>query len=215
MAVKVSRFAVEEQSFWPARDIQVEFSNIPAQHAIDPLLLESIGCVTKEIPVLQMQTDVVETNNYQVALIPLPNLVSGLDEKPTDKTNSVFVLPLTWNELLARFRAESHTRPTQRGEEIVTFGAITIKISSMEVRRSGKPVTVTPLEFKLLRYFIDHPKKVVSRDELLNEVWGFENYPCTRTVDSHMWRLRRKLEANPNAPIHFHTVHGIGYKFLP
>lgn len=70
-------------------------------------------------------------------------------------------------------------------------------------------------EFKLLQYFISNPAKVISRDELLNEVWGLDNYPCTRTVDSHVWRLRQKLEPDPARPIHFHTVHAVGYKFLP
>jgi DNA-binding response OmpR family regulator len=60
-----------------------------------------------------------------------------------------------------------------------------------------------------------NPERVISRDELLNEVWGFDNYPCTRTVDTHMWRLRRKLELDPANPMHFHTVRAIGYKFLP
>jgi DNA-binding response OmpR family regulator len=56
---------------------------------------------------------------------------------------------------------------------------------------------------------------VISRDELLNEVWGYENYPCTRTVDTHILRLRKKLEPEPAHPKHFHTVHNAGYKFLP
>jgi DNA-binding response OmpR family regulator len=85
----------------------------------------------------------------------------------------------------------------------------------MEVRRAGKPLVLTALEFKLLRYLLLNPERVISRDELLNEVWGFDNYPCTRTVDTHMWRLRQKLESDPANPDHFHTVHAMGYKFLP
>jgi DNA-binding response OmpR family regulator len=71
------------------------------------------------------------------------------------------------------------------------------------------------MEFKTLRYLIQNARLVISRDQLLNEVWGYENYPCTRTVDSHILRLRQKLEQDPSEPIHFVTVHGAGYKFLP
>ena len=87
--------------------------------------------------------------------------------------------------------------------------------SCMEVHRSGRPVTLTRLQFKLLQYFILNPTKVISRDELLNEVWGLNNYPCTRTVDTHVHKLRQQLEADPASPVHFHTVHAAGYKFVP
>jgi len=85
----------------------------------------------------------------------------------------------------------------------------------MEIHRNGQPVTLTCNEFKTLMYFVKNPRRVISRDELLNEVWGYENYPCTRTVDNHILRLRQKLEADPAHPRHFNTVHGAGYKFVP
>jgi hypothetical protein len=62
---------------------------------------------------------------------------------------------------------------------------------------------------------VSNPKRVISRDELLNEVWGYENYPCTRTVDNHVLKLRQKLELDPAEPVHFRTVHRMGYKFVP
>jgi DNA-binding response OmpR family regulator len=95
------------------------------------------------------------------------------------------------------------------------FGGVTGCFSAMEVHRNGRPVTLTCKEFKTLAYFIKNPRRVISRDELLNEVWGYENYPCTRTVDNHILRLRQKLEKEPAHPKHFHTVHSSGYKFLP
>jgi len=95
------------------------------------------------------------------------------------------------------------------------FGRVTGCLSAMEVHRNGRPVTLTCKEFKTLAYFIKNPRRVISRDELLNEVWGYENYPCTRTVDNHILRLRKKLETQPAHPKHFHTVHSSGYKFLP
>ena len=95
------------------------------------------------------------------------------------------------------------------------FGAVKGCFSTMEIHRNGRPVILTCKEFKTLTYLIKNPGRVISRDELLNEVWGYENYPCTRTVDNHILRLRKKLETQPAHPKHFHTVHRSGYKFLP
>ena len=95
------------------------------------------------------------------------------------------------------------------------FGGVKGCFSTMEVRRNGRPVILTCKEFKTLAYFIKNPRRVITRDELLNEVWGYENYPCTRTVDNHILRLRQKLETKPAHPRHFHTVRSAGYKFLP
>ena len=95
------------------------------------------------------------------------------------------------------------------------FGEVTACFSTMEIHRNGRPVTVTSKEFKTLVYLIKNARRAISRDELLNEVWGYQSYPCTRTVDNHIWRLRKKLEKDPANPKHFHTVHGTGYRFLP
>jgi DNA-binding response OmpR family regulator len=95
------------------------------------------------------------------------------------------------------------------------FGGVTGCFSTMEIHRNGRPVTLTYKEFKTLAYLIKNPRRVISRDELLNVVWGYENYPCTRTVDNHILKLRKKLELEPAHPKHFHTVHGAGYRFLP
>jgi DNA-binding winged helix-turn-helix (wHTH) protein len=84
----------------------------------------------------------------------------------------------------------------------------------MELHREGQLVPLTPQEFKMLRFFLNNQNRVISRIELLNEVWGYNNYPTTRTVDTHMLRLRQKLEKEPDDPVRFQTVHGIGYKFL-
>ena len=97
----------------------------------------------------------------------------------------------------------------------VAFGDVTVNFSAMEALRKGEPVVLTTMEFKTLKYLIRNARRVISRDEMLNEVWGYENYPCTRTVDNHILRLRQKLERNPSRPVHFRTMHGAGYKFLP
>jgi DNA-binding response OmpR family regulator len=95
------------------------------------------------------------------------------------------------------------------------FGGVKGCLSTMEIHRNGRRVILTRQEFKTLAYLIKNPWRVISRDELLNEVWGYENYPCTRTVDNHIFKLRKKLELEPAHPKHFHTVHCAGYRFLP
>src|ERR1700676_3102074 len=95
------------------------------------------------------------------------------------------------------------------------FGGVTGCFSAMEVHRNGRPVSLTCKEFKTLVYFIKNPRRVISRDELLNEVLRYENYPCTRTVDNHILRLRQKLEKEPAHPEPFHTVHSAAYKCRP
>jgi DNA-binding response OmpR family regulator len=96
-----------------------------------------------------------------------------------------------------------------------SFGEVTVNFLEMVALRKDQAVTLTAMEFKTLKYLLGNPHRVVSRDELLNEVWGYDNYPCTRTVDNHILRLRKKLEKNPARPTHFRTVQRAGYKFLP
>jgi DNA-binding response OmpR family regulator len=104
---------------------------------------------------------------------------------------------------------------TSNATNTFEFGEVRGCLSTMQIHRNGQPVTLTSKEFKLLAYLITNPRRVISRDELLNEVWGYENYPSTRTVDNHILKLRKKLELEPGDPRHFHTVHCAGYKFLP
>ncbi len=85
----------------------------------------------------------------------------------------------------------------------------------MQVTRQGQAVALTPQEFKILKFMAQTPERVISREELLNEVWGYQSYPTTRTVDNHILKLRQKLETDPANPVHFRTVHGAGYKFVP
>ncbi|MDT8066640.1 MAG: response regulator transcription factor [Terriglobia bacterium] len=95
------------------------------------------------------------------------------------------------------------------------FDEVEIDFQRMTVLRSGQSIVLTAHEFKTLKYFVSHPEVVISRAQLLDEVWGYQNYPTTRTVDNRIMKLRKKLEADPTKPAHFLTVHGIGYKFVP
>jgi Transcriptional regulatory protein, C terminal len=99
--------------------------------------------------------------------------------------------------------------------DVLMYGDVTVSFSAMEVYSRGQLVALTRKEFNTLAYLLKNARRVISRDELLNEVWGYQSYPCTRTVDNHILRLRKKLEPEPALPKHFRTVHGMGYKFSP
>jgi len=123
--------------------------------------------------------------------------------------------PFSIRELIARVKAvlrrgSQHTP----APEVYRFNDVEVNIRGNEVRRAGAIVEFSAKEFALLVYFISHPAETLSRDRLLDEVWGYENYPNTRTVDTHILRLRQKLEPNPEEPRYILTVHGIGYKFV-
>ena len=123
--------------------------------------------------------------------------------------------PFSPKELLARVRAVlRRARRTQAVEQLY-FGRVAVDFEKMEAVRDGKPVALTPQQFKLLKYFAQYPQRVISRDQLLSEVWGYDSSPSTRTVDSHILTLRQKLEDDPPNPVHFVTVHNAGYKFVP
>jgi len=96
-----------------------------------------------------------------------------------------------------------------------SFGQVNVNFLEMSAHRNNEPVVLTTMEFKVLKYLIQNARRVVSRNEFLNEVWGYDNYPLTRTVDNHILRLRQKLEQQPSRPVHIRTVHGAGYRFLP
>ena len=133
--------------------------------------------------------------------------------------------PFSPRELLARVRRAMRRGGTKNqtvssvpaknvSHEVLVFGDARVDFTSMEASLAGKLVMLTAQEFKLLKFFAASPGRVLSRDELLNEVWGYQNYPSTRTVDNHILKLRQKLENDPTNPIHFRTVHGMGYKFV-
>ena len=121
--------------------------------------------------------------------------------------------PFSPRELLARVQAAVRRSQKQTPNRVVGFGTIRVDFSRMELHRDGELLALTAHEFKLLRYFMDNVGRVITRTELLNEVWGFENYPTTRTVDNQLLKLRQKLEVDPAQPTFFRTVHGAGYKF--
>ena len=127
------------------------------------------------------------------------------------------VKPFEMAELLARIEAllrRGAVRAASGSVDTFQFADITIDFRKAEVNKAGQPLDLSAREFKLLKYFIEHRGAALSRDELLNEVWGYNAMPSTRTVDVHVAWLRQKIEDNPRHPQHILTVHGLGYKFV-
>ena len=124
--------------------------------------------------------------------------------------------PFSPRELMARVQAALR-RPQRQSAMTSTysFGACEIDFAKMSARRAGKPITLTAHEFKLLKYFVENSERVLSREELLNAVWGYNSYPTTRTVDNQILKLRQKLEPDAADPHHLQTVYGAGYRFVP
>jgi DNA-binding response OmpR family regulator len=123
--------------------------------------------------------------------------------------------PFSIRELLARVKAIlRRTADTPKQQEQHSFGDVEVDLRRRRVVRSGKALDISSTEFELLKYFVCHSGETLSRDRLLEEVWGYDNYPSTRTVDTHLVRLRQKLEPDPEQPQFFLTVHGTGYRFV-
>jgi two-component system alkaline phosphatase synthesis response regulator PhoP len=124
------------------------------------------------------------------------------------------VKPFEMAELLARIEALLRRAPSSpTPSETYQFGDVHVDFRKAEVSKGGQLLELSAREFKLLKYFIEHRGATLTRDELLNEVWGYNAMPSTRTVDVHVAWLRQKLEANPRRPEFIHTIHGMGYKF--
>lgn len=122
--------------------------------------------------------------------------------------------PFSPRELLARVRASIRHAVKPDVHAHATFNSVCVDFAKMEATLDGQPVKLTALEFKILRFFVENAERVVSREELLKEAFGYHNYPLSHTVNDHIFRLRQKLEKDPANPIHFCTVQGAGYRFV-
>jgi two-component system alkaline phosphatase synthesis response regulator PhoP len=123
--------------------------------------------------------------------------------------------PFSFLELAARVEAVLR-RASKQGDKSDTyqFGDIKLDFKECEASKGTHRLDLSPREFKLMKYFIEHRGKVVTRDQLLDAVWGYDNFPFTRTVDTHIAKLRQKIEDDPSNPIYIITVHRAGYKFV-
>jgi len=157
----------------------------------------------------------------RAAQAPTPIIVLSALGEEIDKVllleigaDDYVVKPFGARELLARIRAVLR-RSSPDARKVARFSEIEVDFERRIVTRKGEDVKVTPAEYNLLSYFLHNPDRPLTRDMILNSVWGYEFFPNTRTVDAHVVKLRQKLEPDPNSPRHFLTVHGVGYRFMP
>jgi DNA-binding response OmpR family regulator len=123
--------------------------------------------------------------------------------------------PFSIKELLARIRAHLRRAAKQVGElETFTFGDVELNFKKYAARKRGQALDLSAREFEILRYLIRHRGEIVTRDQLLDQVWKYDSMPVTRTVDNHIAKLRQKIEEDPSTPQHIVTVHRLGYRFV-
>jgi DNA-binding response OmpR family regulator len=159
--------------------------------------------------------------NLRAAQVKTPIIVLSAMGDEVDKVllleigaDDYIVKPFGTRELTARVRAL--LRRTSTGtSKVLHFGDAELDLQRRVVKRRGDELKLTPSEYNLLTFFVQNPDRPLTRDMILNSVFGYDFFPNTRTVDAHIVKLRQKLEPEPNVPRHFVTVHGVGYRFLP
>lgn len=124
--------------------------------------------------------------------------------------------PFSFMELMARVEAVLRRSQPERSKDtsLHKIGDVAIDLARHEACKAGEPLTLTPREFRLLAFFLEHLGEVVTREQLLDAVWGYDTIPFTRTVDTHIAKLRKKIEDDPSDPDHLITVHRLGYKLI-
>jgi DNA-binding response OmpR family regulator len=180
----------------------------PATVVLDLMLPGMSGrTICKEIKQWSSDTPVIVLSAISEVADKVLLLETGADDYVTK--------PFSPRELLARVQAAIRRNKKKAETLPLSFGGVNVDFITMETHKDGQLVPLTAHEFKLLRFFLDNPGRAVGRDELLAGVWGLSFHLTTRTVDNQILKLRQKLETDPANPVHFRTVHGVGYKFVP
>ena len=162
--------------------------------------------VCKQIRAARMDTPIIVLSAVGDEIDKVLMLEIGADD--------YIVKPFGTRELIARIRAVLR-RATSPPNQVFSFSDVRLDFDRRVVTKNDVEVKFTPAEYNLLTFFVQNPDRPLSRELILNSVWGYESFPNTRTVDAHVVRLRQKLEQQPDAPRFFITVHGVGYRFLP
>ena len=166
--------------------------------------------VCQEIRKRDIQTPILMLTARSQILDKVVGLKLGAD----DYLTKPFEVPELLARIEALLRRARRTPADKPGADVYQFGDVTVNFRSAEVKRNGTLLELSAKEFQLLKYFIEHRGATLSRDELLNEVWGYDALPSTRTIDVHVAWLRQKLEPNARRPQFIITIHGLGYKFV-
>jgi DNA-binding response OmpR family regulator len=158
----------------------------------------------------------LRTSNFKTPIIVLSAIGDEVDKVLLLEigADDYLVKPFGVRELLARIRAVLR-RSSAESRKTFAFGDTEVDLERRVVLRRGQEIRFTLMEYKLLIYFLENPGRPLTRDQILNSVWGYDAFPNARTVDANVVKLRQKLEADPNVPSHFTTLHGVGYRFLP
>src|SRR6266403_1885676 len=199
--------ATSKAALSPFAQAKTEFDSHPMRFLNEDLASVPVSGIPEEFRKLSRYLPMI-------VLVPKSAVLDKTTQKKTGPNKSVTGLIDTSDVCLPLDAAKAWLR-NPNATDTFEFGGVTGCFSTMEIHRNGRPVSLKCKEFKTLAYLIKNPRRVISRDELLSEVWGYENYPCSRTVDNHILKLRKKLESDPAYPKHFHTVHCVGYRFLP
>ncbi len=162
--------------------------------------------VCKQIRAARMDTPIIVLSAVGDEIDKVLLLEIGADD--------YIVKPFGTRELIARIRAVLR-RATAPPNQVFCFNDVRLDFDRRVVTKNDVEVKFTPAEYNLLTFFVQNPDRPLSRELILNSVWGYESFPNTRTVDAHVVRLRQKLEQQPDTPRFFITVHGVGYRFLP
>ncbi|MBN2001619.1 response regulator transcription factor [candidate division KSB1 bacterium] len=188
--------------------LEMALKESPHLIILDLMLPKKSGFdVCKEIRAAGKKTPIIMLTARGQEIDKVLGLELGADDYMTK--------PFSVRELLARVKAVLRRYPEQgKTEQIVKIGQVTVDLGKYTAHNAGGPLELSHKEFEIIKYFVQHQGETVSRDKLLDDVWGYDAYPTSRTVDNHILQLRKKIEAQPEKPRHILTVHGIGYKFV-
>jgi DNA-binding response OmpR family regulator len=163
--------------------------------------------ICKELRSDGVKTPIIMVTSRKEEIDKILGLEIGADDYVTK--------PFSLRELLARVKALIRRSTYEPGDiEEVAFANLKIDFKKQEMLKGENPVRLSATEYRILHYFIDHESEVISRDKFLDEVWGYDSYPTTRTVDNYILSLRKKIEDDPAKPKHLLTIHKVGYKFI-
>jgi DNA-binding response OmpR family regulator len=201
-------------------------ANIERQQLLSALQLGARGVVLKDSAATSLVEAIhaVSEGKYWIEQQKVGDLVQSLEQsrnsEAVDSANEISRETEVQNEpKVADAVSSSPSRavavPSRGSERRISFGDVVVDFSRMELMRGGQTTALTKKQFQMLKFLWRNPERVISRQELLEEIWGYNNYASTRIIDNVILQLRQIVEVNPAEPVHLRTVHGMGYKFVP